>query len=123
MPHADTLRAAYAAYRSGDLAGILAPLDERIEWHVPSVLPQGGTYHGHAGVVEYLTTLAASLSEPSVDVESVLEDGEHVLVTGRVRSAEANYGFAHSWQFADERAIRFQEFVDYAPSVSLRKAS
>jgi ketosteroid isomerase-like protein len=123
MPHADTLRAAYAAYRSGDLAGILAPLDEQIEWHVPTVLPQGGTYHGHAGVVEYLKTLAASLTDASVEVDAVLEDGDRVLVTGQVTSAEASYGFAHSWQFADERAIRFNEYVDYELSVSLRKAS
>jgi ketosteroid isomerase-like protein len=120
MPHADTLRAAYAAYRSGDLAGILAPLDERIEWHVPSVLPQGGTYHGHAGVTDYLMALASSLSEPSVEVDAVLEDGDRVFVTGRVSSAETNYGFAHSWQFAEERAIRFSEYVDNVTSPEVR---
>src|SRR5690242_18523622 len=122
MPHADTLRAAYAAFRAGDVPTMLAALDENIEWSVPTVLPQGGTYHGHAGVLECLSKLAANLTDASVDVDAVVESDDRVVVTGRTSSAETSYGFAHSWQFAEERAIRFYEYVDYSPEASFRKA-
>jgi ketosteroid isomerase-like protein len=112
MPHADSLRAAYAAFTAGDLPGILAPLDEQIEWHVPTVLPQGGDYHGHDGVVRYLRALAEHLRDPHVDVDAVLENGNRVMVTGRVTAADTSYGFAHSWLFGEERAIEFREYVD-----------
>src|SRR5262245_54164585 len=97
MPHADSLRAAYAAFAAGDLAGVLEPLDPQIEWHVPAALPQGGSYHGHDGVVRYLYSLAAYVREPRVDVDAVLESGDRVMVTGRVSAADLSYGFAHSW--------------------------
>jgi uncharacterized protein len=116
MPHSDTLRAAYAAFRAGDLSGVLAALDERIEWHVPTVLPQGGDYHGHDGVLSYFAALAHALEAPEVHVDAVLEDGDRVVVLGRLQAANAAYPFVHSWEFAGERAIRFAEYVD-APAI------
>src|SRR5262245_440575 len=123
MPHADSLRAAYAAFAAGDLSGILAPLDEQIEWHVPAALPQGGHYVGHDGVVRYLYALAQNLQQPHVDVHAVLESGDRVMVTGRVTAENTAYGFAHSWLFSEEQAIQFTEYVDYEPSASLTNAS
>jgi ketosteroid isomerase-like protein len=118
MPHVDSLRAAYAAFAAGDLPGILAPLDPQIEWHVPTVLPQGGEYHGHEGVIAFLTKLATSWNEPVVEVDAVVESGDRVIVTGRTsgeRSGErVSYAFAHSWLFHDERAVSFTEYVDPA---------
>jgi uncharacterized protein len=118
MPHVDSLRAAYAAFAAGDLPGILAPLDPHIEWRAPSVLPQGGEYHGHEGVIAFLTKLAASWNEPVVEVDAVVESGDRVIVTGRTSGAlngeRVSYAFAHSWLFRDERAVSFTEYVDPA---------
>jgi ketosteroid isomerase-like protein len=118
MPHVDSLRAAYAAFAAGDLPGVLAPLDPQIEWRVPTVLPQGGEYHGHGGVVEFLQSLAAHLREPSVEVDAVVESGDRVVVLGRTRGlldgADVTYPFAHAWLFSDGLAIQFTEYVDPA---------
>src|SRR4051812_23271518 len=126
MPHADTLRAAYAAFRAGDMPTVLAALDENIEWYVPTVLPQGGTYHGHAGVLDCLSKLAANLAEPSVDVDAVVESDDRVVVTGRtsgtIAGTRVTYPFAHSWRFAENgRAVSFDEYVD--PAVLLEVAA
>ena len=112
MAHTDTLRAAYAAFKAGDLDGVLAALDEQIDWRVPTALPQGGDFHGHDGVMAYFGGLAQALEAPEVEVEAVLEDGDRVVVLGRVTAVNAVYPFVHSWQFAGDRAIRFAEYVD-----------
>jgi ketosteroid isomerase-like protein len=121
MPHVDTLRAAYAAFAAGDLPGVLAALDPQIEWHVPTVLPHGGDFHGHDGVIGYFTGLAAHLREPVLELDAVVEAGERVIVTGVVSGVldgePASYGFAHSWAFRDGRAARFVEYVDVAAAV------
>ena len=117
MAHTDTLRAAYAAFKAGDLDGVLAALDPSIEWRVPAALPQGGDFHGHDGVIAYFGGLAQALDAPEVDVEAVLEDGDRVVVLGRVRARNTAYPFVHSWQFAGGRAIRFAEYVDAPASI------
>jgi ketosteroid isomerase-like protein len=117
MSHTDTLRAAYAAFKAGDLPGVLSALDEQIEWHVPTVLPQGGDYHGHDGVTAFFAHLAQVLEAPAVDVDAVLEQDDRVIVLGRVTAANADYRFAHSWQFTGDRASRFDEYADVAAGV------
>jgi ketosteroid isomerase-like protein len=119
MAHTDTLRAAYAAFKAGDLNGVLAALDEQIEWRVPTALPQGGDFHGHDGVIAYFGGLAHTLEAPEVDVEAVLEDGDRVVVLGRVTARNTAYPFVHSWQFEGARAIRFAEYVDAPASIPL----
>ena len=118
MAHADTLRAAYGAFRTGDVPAMLAALDENIEWYVPTLLPHGGTYRGHAGVLECLGTLAASLADARVDVDAVVESDDRVVVTGRtsgvLSGSRVVYPFAHSWRFVDGRAVSFDEYVDPA---------
>jgi ketosteroid isomerase-like protein len=118
MPHVQALRAAYAAFAAGDLPGVLAPLDPQIEWHAPSVLPQGGDYRGHDGVIAFLQTLAEQWTDPVVEVDAVVESADRVVVTGRTSGTldgtQVSYPFAHSWLFRDDRAIRFTEYVDPA---------
>lgn len=119
MAHTDTLRAAYAAFQAGDLNGVLSALDEQIEWRVPTALPQGGDFHGHDGVIGYFSGLAQALDAPEVEVEAVLEDGDRVVVLGRVSARNTAYPFVHSWQFAGARAIRFAEYVDAPATIPL----
>jgi uncharacterized protein len=117
MSHTDTLRAAYAAFQAGDMPGVLAALDESIEWHVPTVLPQGGDFRGHDGVLAFFGHLAQVLEAPAVDVDTVVEQDDRVLVLGRLTAANAAYRFVHSWQFAGDRASRFDEYADVSADV------
>ena len=119
MAHTDTLRDAYAAFKAGDLNGVLSALDPDIEWRVPTALPQGGDFHGHDGVIAYFGRLAQTLEAPEVDVEAVLEDGDRVVVLGRVTARNTAYPFVHSWQFEGARAIRFAEYVDAPVTIPL----
>src|SRR5262249_55973997 len=111
MPHTDTLRAAYAAFRSGDLPGVLNALDENIEWHVPTSLPQGGDFRGHDGVMTYFGGRAGALGAAGVTAGTALGRAARVVVLGSVRAATAASPFVHSWHFAGGRASRFDEYV------------
>ncbi len=50
----EALRGAYDAFNRGDLDAAVKPLDHQIEWIEPVEFPGGGTYHGRAGVKQYL---------------------------------------------------------------------
>jgi ketosteroid isomerase-like protein len=116
MSNVQTLRDAYDAFKAGDLPRMFTALDERIEWHVPSVLPWGGAYVDHAGVSTFLQSLAQQLAEPAVEVDAIVESGDRIVVLGHTSGvldgARVSYPFAHAWLFAEGRAIRFTEYVD-----------
>jgi ketosteroid isomerase-like protein len=48
-------RAGYEAFQRGDIPGVMAQLDEAIEWITPEMagMPGSGTKKGHAGVAEF----------------------------------------------------------------------
>src|SRR5581483_9090072 len=48
-----TLRDAYAAFATGDMATVFAAFDDGIVWETPASIQFGGTYKGHAGVREF----------------------------------------------------------------------
>ena len=63
------LRNAYAAFNRGDIDDALRPLDPQIEWSEPAEFPGGGTYHGLAGVKQYLTQSRAGFEEGGSEPE------------------------------------------------------
>ena len=64
-----TVRALYAAFRKGDVSGILALLASDVEWSEPDnpYNPAAGTRRGHVGFLEWLRIGQAS--EDMVPVE------------------------------------------------------
>ena len=44
---------AYDAFGRGDIAGLLALLDDAVEWSSPKTLPHGGDFRGPAGVGKF----------------------------------------------------------------------
>ena len=48
-------QAGYAAFGRGDMQGVIAQLDENIEWVTPEMagLPGSGIKHGHKGVLGF----------------------------------------------------------------------
>jgi uncharacterized protein len=121
-PNAETARAAYEAFARGDLDGVLAALDETIEWHEADALPNGGVYHG---VDEVRRAVFGQLDGDWEGFQAVPErfvddDESAVVVLGRYRGtslrtgAELDVPFAHVWAFRDGRAVRFDQFTDTA---------
>jgi ketosteroid isomerase-like protein len=117
-----TVRRSYEAFARGDLAAVMADMDEAIEWQQAQGLPHGGTYHGLAEVRanvfdpldrDWWSAFAAVPNE-------FLEAGSEVVVLGRYQGTARQTGkgldvpFVHVWSLRDGKAWRFRQFLDTA---------
>jgi uncharacterized protein len=112
----------YDAFARDDMDGVLAHMHPDIEWHQAQGLPHGGLYRG-------LDEVRANVFDPLdrdwwdefvVTPEEFIDAGREVVVLGRYRGIARGTGktldvpFVHVWTFADERAVRFRQFLDTA---------
>jgi ketosteroid isomerase-like protein len=122
----DVIKGAYGAFAQGDIAGVLAVLSERVEWDVTSVLPEAGSWRGRDGAGEFFDNLASKWADLTVEVETLVSEGEHVVgfgrAAGRLREhgdAAAGYSFVHSFTVLDGAVTRFRAWAD--PDEELRE--
>jgi ketosteroid isomerase-like protein len=116
----ETVKAMYAAFGRGDVAGVLRHMDEAIVFTVPgtSAVPMAGTRNGLREVQRFFEDLARrnefSVFEPR---EFIAQANRVVAIvhyegrdkqTGRSFTADS----AMFWTFGDGKAIKFQEFTD-----------
>ncbi len=112
--NAEIIRSGYEAFGRGDVPAVLAVFDEGIRWHVPGRNPMSGDYTGHDEVVGYYQALGErSGGTFRLEVEAILEDGEHkvaVLATelGERDGKHLNSSSVHVWHVEDGRATRFR---------------
>ena len=113
--NAQVVTQAYDAFRNGDIPSLLELLSDDVEWEVPRIVPQGGSFSGRDGVGEFFAGLGAKWNELEVDIESLVSDGEHVVGLGTARGnlagGGAGYGFTHVFTVADGKIVRFREYV------------
>ena len=115
---ADLVSGMYEAFGRGDVPAILEKLDENIEWSVPENLPHGGDVRGRDGVGGFFQGIGEKWDGLSVEVESLIADGDRVVVLahihGKLRSSgdEAAYEGAHVWTVQGGTAVRFNEYVN-----------
>jgi ketosteroid isomerase-like protein len=88
-----------------------------VEWTVPRTVPHGGSFLGRDGVGEFFSGLAEKWDGLDIDIEAVVDDGEHAVGIGRSRgtlrgAGESGYGFTHVFTVRDGRVVRFREYVD-----------
>src|SRR5207247_415339 len=104
------IRGAYDAFARGDIPGVLATLHPDIDWHVTDALPQGGDAHGHDEVAGFFGRLAGIWDSLEIVTDAFVASDDRVVVVGegrgKIDGADAAYGFAHSWTFGDELAVR-----------------
>jgi uncharacterized protein len=108
---------AYEAFGRGDIPGLLELLSDDVDWNVPEVLPQGGSFKGREDVGRFFQGLGERWEGFGVDVEPPIADGGRVAIVGRghgtVKGAgEASYGFTHVFDVEGEQIVRFREFAD-----------
>ena len=115
--NAKVIEQAYAAFGRGDIPGVLALLDDDVEWSSPRTLPQGGEFHGPNEVVKFFEAIGAAWDPLALEVETVDEVGD--LVVGVVRAdgvrrggAPAGYGAVHVFRVRDGRITSLREYVD-----------
>jgi uncharacterized protein len=117
----DLIRTAYEAFGRADIPAVMAVLDPEIDWHVPTVLPQGLDAHGHDEVAQFFQRLGEIWDGLEVKVQDLVASGDRVVVLGRasgkVGGSDAAYAFAHAWRVRDDRAVRFEEYADPGPEL------
>jgi len=100
------LRNAYDAFNRGDIADAVAELDPAIEWTEPASFPGGGTYHGRAGVSQYLTQSRAGWAEGRSEPEKFIVTGNRVVVFVHARIRTKGNDEWHEIRLADVYTFR-----------------
>src|ERR1700755_3002148 len=80
----ETAKAGYAAFRRGDIQGILAILDESVEWITPETvgMPASGKKRGHAGVLEFFQAVNECWDFERFEPREFIASGEMLAVQG-----------------------------------------
>jgi ketosteroid isomerase-like protein len=119
--NAKIARDAYAAFGRGDIAAVIAMLDEKVEWTSPRTLPHGGEFSGPAQVGKFFEGIGAAWDSLALDVESVDDAGSNVIgvlrADGKRKNGDAeSYGAVHVFDIAGGKIRRFREYVDVPKS-------
>ena len=117
-----TAKAGYAAFLRGDIPGILALLDESIEWVTPEVagMPGSGTKRGHSGVVEFFQAVKEVWDFEAFEPRDYIASGDLVAAVGYYRAkarktgAVAEASWVMVWRFRAGKCVHFQEYTDTA---------
>ena len=119
--NAEIVRGAYEAFARGDVAAVLALIDDRCEWMEAEHNPwwPGGPLVGLQAVLEgVFLRMPQDFDGFTVELRRVVGFGDTVLVEGRYRATARATGrpldaqFAHVWDLRDGRAVRWQQYTD-----------
>ena len=112
------IEGAYEAFGRGDIPAVIGILSDDIEWTSPETLPHGGQFRGKDGVGRFFEGLGARWSDLSLDVESVSDAGDGLVVgvmqaQGTLRDGgPSSYGAAHVFTIRSGKVARFREYTD-----------
>src|SRR4051794_18535715 len=116
----DTVRRMYAAYARGDFEAGLSCLDPNIEFSQPEDEPGGGTYHGHAGVIEAFVKWTGAWEDYRVEVEELTDHGEGVLARtrhlgrGKDSGVEVDMRIFQLWTLRNGKVVRATMYYEEA---------
>jgi ketosteroid isomerase-like protein len=118
---------AYAAFLRGDIAAILAMVDDAVQWQgvigTEGVLPQAGLRQGRDAVAEFFSQVDATVGFDEFAPGEFIAQGDQVAVVGSYRGRAKTTGerFETVWVMVftirDGKIARFREFTDSAQLV------
>src|SRR5271167_3447493 len=116
VENVEVVRAAYEAFRGGDLQGVGKYFADNVEWESPDTLPNGGITRGHDAVLENFAEIPKYWSKFSVDPDEYIDAGDHVVVRGVQRvsgpggSTESRY--LHLFTLTNGKVVRGEYIAD-----------
>ncbi len=110
----------YAAFAVGDVPAVLGALDPAMQWNEAenSTHADGNPYVGPEGAGGLFMRLVTDIEPFAVHPENFIDAGDTVVVEGRYRGTWKATGkpvdaqFAHVWQVANGKVVRFQQYTD-----------
>ena len=117
-----TVKRAYAAFKSGDMAALLATYSDDVTWEIygPSAIPTAGTRRGLAGVKEFFALLDGAMTAQAFETREFISQGDQVVALGdyvwTVKATGKTFrsNFAHVATLRDGKIVRFREYTDTA---------
>jgi ketosteroid isomerase-like protein len=117
----ELVRAIYAAFGAGDVAGVVARMASDIEWNEAENFPyaDGNPYCGPEAILAgVFARLGSEWDGFAAMPDEYLDAGDTVVVLGRYggtfkatgRALDAQ--MAHVWRIEDGKAARFQQYTD-----------
>jgi ketosteroid isomerase-like protein len=117
----DNAKAAYDAFRSGDLETLAGGFAEDAEWVTSDELPLGGTVKGRDQIMANFGQIPNYWSEFSVEPSEFIDAGDYVLVRGTQRATGEGGSFEapflHLMEIRDGQVVRGEFQTDSAKAV------
>jgi hypothetical protein len=115
--NANLIEGAYSAFARGDIPAVIDLTADDVVWTSATTLPQGGEFHGKAGVGDFFQGIGGAWSDLAVTVETLNESDSQVVTVvnarGTLRSGGASvYGATHVFDMRDGKISRFREYTD-----------
>jgi ketosteroid isomerase-like protein len=115
----DIIRSHYAASDAGDLARMLAPLADDVQWREADGFPVAGIYVGLGAVRDNVfIRLAGEYEGFRLTVNEILDAGDTIIgigtYSGTFRATEKDFAarVAHIWRLAGGKVTRFEQITD-----------
>jgi uncharacterized protein len=115
----ERLRRFYEAANAGD-PDALAIFAPEAEFHMPEVLPRGGTIRGRDAIGAYFGEVQQRWEGFQAKAEEFIGEGDRVVVLGRflgrvkATGKDADVPFALVWRMREGQAVRVEEYTDTA---------
>jgi ketosteroid isomerase-like protein len=116
----------YQMFMTGDFQGVLDMCSDDIDWISAPLadMPFTGTFHGKAGVGDFLKKLGAAIEFLDYQPQTFIADEDKVAVSGkstaRVRANGATFDdtWVHIFTMKNGKAVRFEQFHNTAAAVA-----
>lgn len=115
----ETLRGAYDSFNKGDIGGVIAVLDDNVEWTEPGGgNAPSGTFHGPEDVRDKVfPAVPENFDEFQCTPEDFDDRGDTIVATGRFTGknksgADMDSRFTHTWTMKDGKVTSLKNEVD-----------
>jgi ketosteroid isomerase-like protein len=101
----EIVQGVYDAYGSKDVDALMAPLHDDFQISASDPLPWGGRFKGRDGMMEFIGKIS-SFIDSRVDVDEMVEAGDHVIAIGRSAGTIKATGKEYAVRLVDVCEIR-----------------
>jgi ketosteroid isomerase-like protein len=102
----EVVQEVYSAFGRGDLPGLLAMLEDEVDWRLPGPAPYAGHRRGHSEVQDFFTKLLEAAEIEHFAPQEFLAKGNTVVVLGEERLRARSTGRVLTQQWAHVFTVR-----------------
>ena len=132
MKNIELAKNGYKKFSKGDIDGVLAMMDPRMEWHECNGFPYvegDGIFNGPKAVGKsVLRKIPEYYDHFNIEIEELMESGDRVIMKGFYTGTWKNTGkkfkanAVHIWTVKNEKLTHFFQAVDTATIINPVKA-